>query len=92
MRYAEALEYLFGRRRLGMKYGLDRMKAFLADMGSPQEAFRTIHVVGTNGKGSTTALLAETARLLGFRTGRNTSPHLLDYRERTAVDSRWIPP
>ncbi len=92
MRYAEALEYLFGRRRLGMKYGLERMKALLADMGSPQEAFRTIHVVGTNGKGSTTAMLAETSRLLGFRTGRNTSPHLLDFRERVAVDSEWIPP
>lgn len=92
MRYAEALEYLFGRRRLGMKYGLPRMKALMRDLGSPQDAFRTIHVVGTNGKGSTTALLAETARLLGFRTGRNTSPHLLDFRERIAVDSAWIPP
>jgi len=88
--YPEALDFLFGRKRLGMKYELDRMEALLADLGNPQRKFGTVHVVGTNGKGSTTALLAEISRHLGFRTGRTTSPHLLDYRERVSVDGRWI--
>ena len=89
--YGEALEYLFSRRRMGMKYGLERIRGLLEAAGHPQRAFRTVHVVGTNGKGSTTAMLAETMRRLGLRTGRFTSPHLLDYRERMAVDGRWIP-
>lgn len=89
--YAEARDWLFSRRRLGMRYGLDRMTALLDALGNPQKSFRTIHVVGTNGKGSTTALLSRTAEELGFVTGRTTSPHLLDYRERIAVDGRWIP-
>lgn len=92
MNYAEAREWLFSRRRLGMKYGLDRMTALLDALGNPQKSFRTIHVVGTNGKGSTTALLSRTAEELGFVTGRTTSPHLLDFRERVAVSGRWIPP
>jgi len=90
MLYPEAEAWLFSRRRMGMKYGLDRILNLMNDMGNPQKDFRTIHVVGTNGKGSTTALLAEIARHLGYRAGRNTSPHLLDFRERIAVDNRWI--
>ncbi len=89
--YREAVEYLFARRRMGMKYGLERIRGLLEAMGHPERSFRTVHVVGTNGKGSTTALLAETLRRLGIRTGRFTSPHLLDYRERVAVDGAWIP-
>ncbi len=91
MNYAETEEYLFGRRRMGMKFGLDRVRCLLNDAGNPQENFRTIHVVGTNGKGSTTALLAEILHHLGYRTGRITSPHLLHYRERTAINNVWIP-
>jgi dihydrofolate synthase / folylpolyglutamate synthase len=92
MNFVEARDYLYSRRRLGMKYNLDRMISLLSRLGDPQKSFRTVHIVGTNGKGSTTALLAETCRQLGFVTGRTTSPHLLDYRERIAVDGRWIPP
>jgi dihydrofolate synthase/folylpolyglutamate synthase len=76
---------------MGMKYGLDRIRGLVDAMGRPQASFRTIHVVGTNGKGSTTALLADAMRRLGLRVGRFTSPHLLDYRERVTVDGRWIP-
>jgi dihydrofolate synthase/folylpolyglutamate synthase len=61
------------------------------DAGNPQKSFRTIHVVGTNGKGSTTALLAEILHHLGYKAGRITSPHLLHYRERTAINNVWIP-
>ncbi|MEN8207901.1 MAG: hypothetical protein ABFR50_01495 [Candidatus Fermentibacteria bacterium] len=91
MNYSDVEEYLFGKRRMGMKFGLDRARKLMMDAGNPQEKFRTVHIVGTNGKGSTTALLAEILRHLGFRTGRITSPHLFHYRERTAVDCEWIP-
>lgn len=91
MNYDEVKDWLFSRRRMGMKYGLERIRSLMADLGDPQRSFRTVHVVGTNGKGSTTAILAEIARHLGFRTGRMTSPHLLDFRERIALDGRWIP-
>lgn len=90
MTYSDAEKYLFGRRRMGMKFGLDRARKLLRDAGDPQKYFRTVHVVGTNGKGSTTALLSEIFQHLGYRVGRTTSPHLLDYRERIAVDNRWI--
>ncbi len=76
---------------MGMKFGLDRVRKLMKEACDPQENFRTVHLVGTNGKGSTTALLAEILRHLGFRTGRITSPHLLHFRERTAVDGIWIP-
>lgn len=91
MNYSTAEKWLFSRRRLGMKYNLDRMRALMEAMGSPQKAFRTVHVVGTNGKGSTTAMLAAIGRGLGLRVGHNTSPHLLSYRERINLDDRWIP-
>ncbi len=91
MNYSDAEKYLFGKRRMGMKFGLDRVRKLMKDAGDPQEKFRTVHIVGTNGKGSTTALLSEILRHLGYRTGRITSPHLFHYRERTAVNSRWIP-
>lgn len=90
--YDSALSYLFSKRRMGMKYGLERIRGLLRAMGNPESSFRTVHVVGTNGKGTTTAILAETATRLGIRTGRFTSPHLLDYRERVSVDGEWIPP
>ncbi|MCK4505321.1 MAG: bifunctional folylpolyglutamate synthase/dihydrofolate synthase, partial [Candidatus Aegiribacteria sp.] len=91
MNYAEVEKYLFSKRRMGMKFGLDRVRCLMNDAGNPQKSFRTIHVVGTNGKGSTTALLAEILRHLGYKTGRITSPHLLHYRERTAINNVWIP-
>lgn len=91
MNYTTAESWLFSRRRLGMKYNLDRMQALMDALGRPQEAFRTVHVVGTNGKGSTTAVLAALGRGLGLRVGHTTSPHLLNYRERINLDDSWIP-
>jgi len=91
MNYSTAESWLFSRRRLGMKYNLDRMQAMMDAMGRPQEAFRTVHVVGTNGKGSTTAVLAALGRGLGLRVGHTTSPHLLNFRERINLDDAWIP-
>jgi dihydrofolate synthase/folylpolyglutamate synthase len=89
--YSEAEKWLFSRRRMGMKYGLDRMLSMMADLGNPEKQFRTVHIVGTNGKGSTAAVLSGLAGELGISCGRGTSPHLLDYRERIAVNNNWIP-
>jgi dihydrofolate synthase/folylpolyglutamate synthase len=89
--YQAAEEYLFSKRRMGMKYGLERIRELLEELGNPQESFRTVHVVGTNGKGSTAMIMAEVGAKLGLRTGLLTSPHLLSFRERISVDGRWIP-
>ncbi|MBD3277084.1 MAG: hypothetical protein GF388_02180 [Candidatus Aegiribacteria sp.] len=91
MLYSEAQDFIFGRRRMGMKFGLERVRRLFREAGDPQKDYRTIHVVGTNGKGSTTAFLADILENLGFRVGRMTSPHLLHYRERIAVNGKWIP-
>ena len=90
MNYLQAEKWLFGRRRMGMKYGLERMLSMMEDLGHPERKFKTVHIVGTNGKGSTAAILSSIAGELGFSWGRGTSPHLLDYRERIAVNDEWI--
>ena len=76
---------------MGMKYGLERMLAMMEEIGHPEKEFKTVHIVGTNGKGSTAAILSEIATNLGLSCGRGTSPHLLHYRERIAVNNKWIP-
>lgn len=91
MNYLEAERWLFGRRRMGMKYGLQRMQALMAELGHPENQFETVHIVGTNGKGSTAAVLSSIAGELGFKWGRGTSPHLLHFRERIVVNDQWIP-
>lgn len=91
MLYSEAQDFIFERRRMGMKFGLERVRRLIREAGDPQFDFRTVHVVGTNGKGSTTAFLADILENLGLRVGRMTSPHLLHYRERIAVNGEWIP-
>jgi dihydrofolate synthase/folylpolyglutamate synthase len=69
-----------------------RMRALLARVGSPQLAFPSILVAGTKGKGSTAAFIAEGLRAAGYRTGRYTQPHLIDWRERSWVDGREVEP
>lgn len=91
MKYSDVEEYIFARRRMGMKFGLDRVRKLMEAAGDPQRSYRTVHVVGTNGKGSTTAYLAGILREMGYSVGRMTSPHLLHYRERAAVNGEWIP-
>ncbi len=91
MNYREAERWLFGRRRMGMKYGLSRMLSIMEELDHPEDSFKTVHIVGTNGKGSTAAVLSELAGEMGFRWGRGTSPHLLAYRERIATGNGWIP-
>jgi dihydrofolate synthase/folylpolyglutamate synthase len=70
---------------------LDRIAAVCGLLGDPQKAFRAVHVTGTNGKTSTTRLVERLLREHGLRTGRFTSPHLLEVRERIAVDGESLP-
>ncbi len=83
------LEALYGLERRKDKLGLEGTRALLAVLGNPQEKFRSIHVAGTNGKGSVCAQVASVLRAAGLRTGLFTSPHLVDFRERIRVDGRW---
>lgn len=75
----------------GIKLGLDNIHALLAAAGNPHTSYPTVHVAGTNGKGSTLALLQAMLCAAGYRTGRFTSPHLLDVTERFQIDGVSIP-
>ncbi|HZI93906.1 MAG TPA: folylpolyglutamate synthase/dihydrofolate synthase family protein [Patescibacteria group bacterium] len=86
MDYQATLAYLDEVQTRGIKLGLDTMHALLADMGEPQQAFPSVVVAGTNGKGSVCAFLASILKQAGWRTGLYTSPHLVRYEERIAVD------
>jgi dihydrofolate synthase/folylpolyglutamate synthase len=82
---------MYALRRQGIKYDLDRMHALAERLGHPERAYRTLHVAGTNGKGSTAAMLAAGLAAAGHRVGLNTSPHLVSLRERFRVDGRALP-
>jgi dihydrofolate synthase/folylpolyglutamate synthase len=84
-----ALEALYGLERRKDKLGLDGTRALLAALGNPQDRFRSVHVAGTNGKGSVCALVSSVLREAGWRTGLFTSPHLVDFRERIRVNGQW---
>lgn len=75
----------------GIRPGLDRIERLLRNIGNPQDTFRAVHVVGTNGKGSTTAFLSSILMESGYRVATYTSPHLKDIGERTVVNSGRLP-
>ena len=83
----EIWEYVNGLERLGTRLGLERMEKLVEALGSPQKAYRTIHVVGTNGKTSTTRFIAALLQAQGHRVGAYTSPHLITLAERQMVNS-----
>lgn len=98
MNYKETIEFLFTQvpmfQRIGAgayKPGLDTTRALDNLFGNPHRAFRTIHVGGTNGKGSVSHTLAAILQLSGYRVGLYTSPHLIDFRERIRVNGEMIP-
>ncbi len=86
----QALDRLFARRTLGIKLGLDPIRALLKVLDSPEAALRAIHVAGTNGKGSVCAIMDAVLRAGGLRVGRTTSPHLRRFNERFYVDGHAI--
>src|SRR5262252_2287343 len=88
--YAAVTEYLFGLKARGAKFGVDRMNAFAAALAHPERAVRCVHVAGTNGKGSVSAMLEAILRAAGWRTGLYTSPHLVRLGERVQVDRQVL--
>lgn len=90
MTYEQAIDYLESANVFGIQLGLGRIQALLERLGNPQNNYKTIHVTGTNGKGSVTAMIASVLTEAGFRTGRYTSPHLEDYTERIHIDHHDI--
>jgi dihydrofolate synthase/folylpolyglutamate synthase len=88
--YREALDYLFARTTGTSKLGLERTVALLRELGDPHERLHSLHVAGTNGKGSVCATLETLLRAKGLRVGKYTSPHLVDFRERFLVDGRRV--
>ena len=92
MNHSETLDYLFSLQRMGARLGTRTISALLARLGDPQNAYPSVLVAGTNGKGSTAAFLASILHAAGIRTGLYTSPHLVRFEERIVVDGEMIPP
>jgi dihydrofolate synthase/folylpolyglutamate synthase len=90
MSYAEAVQFLYELRLFGMKLGLENTRRLAAAVGDPQLRLRFIHVAGTNGKGSTCAMLESIYRAAGLRVGLFTSPHLVSFSERIQVNRQLI--
>jgi dihydrofolate synthase / folylpolyglutamate synthase len=84
------LERLFALEQFGIKLGLDNIRALLAALGHPETAWRSIHIAGTNGKGSVAAMVERGLRAAGLTTGRYTSPHLDQIEERVAINGRTV--
>ncbi|MGL5515051.1 MAG: bifunctional folylpolyglutamate synthase/dihydrofolate synthase, partial [Sporomusa sp.] len=90
MNYQQTLAYLENLSKFGINLGMSRILRLLELMQQPQRRFKSIHITGTNGKGSTTAMLSAILTASGIRTGMYTSPHLLDYPERIIVNGQEI--
>jgi len=86
----DPFDYLFSLERFGIKFGLENISTLVARLGHPQRAFRSVHVAGTNGKGSVVAMVDAALRAAGHRSARYTSPHLVDLTERFAIDGRPV--
>ena len=86
MSYSETIRYLYSLRNEGIKFGLDNITRLLAELDNPHEAFLSVHVAGTNGKGSTSAIIASVLHAAGLRVGLFTSPHLISFTERIQIN------
>jgi dihydrofolate synthase / folylpolyglutamate synthase len=89
--YVQAIEFLYGLQVFGARPGLESTFKLAGLVGNPQEKLRFIHVAGTNGKGSTCAMLESIYRAAGLRVGLFTSPHLVSFRERIQINRQLIP-
>jgi len=89
--YSEAVDFLFGLQRFGIKLGLKNMHRMLKAFGNPHRNLKVIHITGSNGKGSVAAFVAKILQKSGYRVGLYTSPHLLDFSERIRINGEPIP-
>ncbi|MBA4418789.1 MAG: bifunctional folylpolyglutamate synthase/dihydrofolate synthase [Syntrophus sp. (in: bacteria)] len=88
--YADTLEYLYGLERFGIVFGLENIEWILNSIGNPQRFIKTVHIGGTNGKGSTASMLSSMLQEAGYKVGKYTSPHLLSFTERIVVNEAAI--
>ena len=90
MTYENALEIIHSLNKFGMKPGLDRIKKLLSLMGNPQDKLKFVHVAGTNGKGSSCAMISSVLVQAGYKTGLFISPFITDFRERIQINGEMI--
>ena len=90
MNYAESLKYLYALQKFGMKLGLRNVKLLLKSVGNPERRFPSVHIAGTNGKGSTASMIASILQAAGYRVGLYTSPHLVNFFERIRINGQAI--
>ena len=88
--YQETVDYLFGLQKYGIKFGLANSFSLMELLGRPHKKFRSVHIAGTNGKGSTAAFLSGILQAAGFRVGLYTSPHLVHFTERIRINNVQI--
>ncbi|MCD8144965.1 MAG: bifunctional folylpolyglutamate synthase/dihydrofolate synthase [Oscillospiraceae bacterium] len=91
MTYEEALQYIHGTPNFARSASLHRMQALMEQLGNPQKRLRFVHIAGTNGKGSTAAMVASVLQTAGYRTGLYTSPYLERFNERIQLNGTPIP-
>jgi len=90
LNYNDTVNYLYDLQRHGIKLGLENSRRLLGILGEPQKSFHSIHIAGTNGKGSTATIIASILQESNLRVGLFTSPHLVSFTERIRVDNREI--
>ena len=90
MTYKMALEYIHSLNRFGSKPGLGRIKELLSLLGNPQKELKCVHVAGTNGKGSTSTMIASGLQKSGLKVGLYISPYIIEFRERIQIDNTYI--
>ncbi len=85
------LEFLYSLHKFGMKFGLRNIRLLLHSVGDPHKKIKAVHVAGTNGKGSTSSMIAAILTAAGYKVGLYTSPHLVRFNERIRIDGAMIP-
>ena len=91
MTYKEAVEKIDSLLVFGSKPGLERVGELMRRIGSPDKKLKFVHIAGTNGKGSTCVLIANTLKCAGYKTGLFISPYVLEFRERFQINGEMIP-
>ncbi|MFZ3064500.1 MAG: folylpolyglutamate synthase/dihydrofolate synthase family protein [Nitrospirota bacterium] len=90
MSYQDTINYLYNLQKYGIKFGLENTNKLMALMDNPHLKFNSIHIAGTNGKGSVSAMLASVLQEAGYKVGLYTSPHLVNFTERIRINGKEI--
>ncbi|MBR5320830.1 MAG: bifunctional folylpolyglutamate synthase/dihydrofolate synthase, partial [Clostridia bacterium] len=90
MNFNEAVEYIHSLLQFGIKPGLERISMLLEALGNPQDKIKTVHIAGTNGKGSTSTMISNMLIAEGYKTGLFTSPYVIDFCERIQINGKNV--